>query len=276
MSKRIDLTGRKFGRWTVIGFDRCENDRSFWKVKCDCGTEKSIDGRVLRKGNSKSCGCLNEDSLKSRFNDLTGKRFGNWTVIEKRPNKGNRIMWLCRCDCGTEREVVSTQLTCGQSTSCGCKRVKSLKEKFTKHGMTDSRLYEIYQGMLKRCYNKNSEAYERYGGSGIVVCNEWLGEQGFEKFEQWALLHGYTESLTLDRYPNQKGNYEPSNCRWATAKEQSNNRKTNVYITRNGETHTMSEWCDILGLNYGLVNSRRQKGWSEDRLFDPPKRRRKE
>lgn len=276
MSKRIDLTGQRFGRWTVLGFDRCENDRTFWKVKCDCGTEKTIDGRVLRNGKSKSCGCLNLDSLKNRYTDLTGQRFGNWTVIEKRPNKGKSVMWLCCCDCGTEREVASTQLMCGASLSCGCKRIKTLKEKFTKHGMTHTRLYEIYTSMLKRCFNEKSEAYKRYGGIGITVCPEWLGEHGFENFAEWSISHGYEENLTLDRFPNQKGNYEPSNCRWATVKEQANNRKTNIYITRNNETHTMREWCDILGLDYGLVNGRKQKGWSEDKLFNPPKRRRKE
>ena len=269
MSKRIDLTGQKFERWTVISFDRCENDRTFWKCRCDCGNEKIIDGRVLRSGKSKSCGCLNLDSLKNRYKDLTGKRFGNWTVVERKPNKNKRIMWLCRCDCGTEHEVASTQLMCGASTSCGCKRVKSLKTKFTKHGMTKSRLYEIYMGMLKRCYNEKSKAYKRYGGIGIKVCDEWLGKNGFENFSQWSFLNGYADNLTLDRFPNQKGNYEPSNCRWATPKEQSNNRKTNVYITRDGETHTMKEWCDILEFDYGIVNGRKQRGWNEDRLFIP-------
>lgn len=103
-----------------------------------------------------------------------------------------------------------------------------------------------------------------------------MGAHGFENFAEWSFLNGYDEGLTLDRYPNQKGNYEPSNCRWVTNKQQSNNRKSNVYITRDGITHTMSEWCDILGMNYGTVNSRRQNGWDEDKLFDPPKRCRKE
>lgn len=272
MSKRIDLTGQRFGRWTVISFSRCENNATMWNCICDCGTEREVNGKALRTGHTKSCGCGSIDSTKSRYKDLTGQKFGYWTVIKKMPNKKNRIYWLCRCDCGTEREVISTQLICGKSTSCGCKRIQSLSRIFTKHGMTHSRLYEIYTSMLKRCFNPNCKAFKKYGDVGITVCDEWLGENGFENFKNWALKNGYTDALTLDRYPNQNGNYEPNNCRWASVKQQANNRSSNVYITRNGVTHTMSEWCDILGLKYSLVNARKQRGWDEERLFDPPMR----
>ena len=192
--------------------------------------------------------------------------------MRKDPKK-NHVMWLCRCECGNEREITSSQLLCGKSTSCGCKRIESLKEKYTTHGKSKTRLYKIYCGIIKRCFNKNYPAYLRYGGKGITVCNEWLGENGFENFYSWAKNNGYSDDLTLDRYPNREGNYEPSNCRWATIKQQNNNRSTNVYITQNGITHTMSEWCEIYEIPYYVVNSRRQKGWSEDKLFLPIQRK---
>ena len=272
MSKRIDMTGQKYGIWTVLQFSRHENNRTYWLCRCDCGTEKEIDGHALRSGHTQSCGCYNADKLRERFTDLTGQKIGYWTVIEKRPNRGKHIMWLCRCECGNEREVASSELISKSSTSCGCKRIATLKKKFTKHGMRDSRLYDIYSSMLKRCFNHNCKAYGKYGGAGITVCNEWLGDRGFENFMIWALENGYSDELTLDRFPDQKGNYEPSNCRWATMQEQSNNRSTNVYITRNGEKHTLAEWSRIFNLNYGTVVARYDKGWDEDKLFIPVKR----
>jgi hypothetical protein len=125
--------------------------------------------------------------------------------------------------------------------------------------------------MLKRCFNPNCKAFKKYGDVGITVCDEWLGENGFENFKNWALKNGYTDALTLDRYPNQNGNYEPNNCRWATAKEQTNNTRKNVRIQYNGEEHTLAEWARIKGMSYTTFMNRYYRGWDFERIMETPK-----
>lgn len=136
-----------------------------------------------------------------------------------------------------------------------------------KHGAVGTRLYSIYTGMLKRCRQKSTNGYERYGGRGISVCEEWRGEHGFEHFRDWALSHGYEDELTLDRI-NTNGNYSPSNCKWSTREEQCNNRRSNVWLEYNGERHTMAQWARILNIPPATIKARYSKGWSiEDILF---------
>lgn len=273
MKRPMDITGEKFNRWTVLGFDRKEGKIRYWLCQCDCGTKRSIEQYSLVHGLSKSCGCLIIDNLKERFVDLTGKKIGKWTVLYKAENHGNHIFWHCICECGTERDVAASNLLSETSTSCGCKRIETTKISNSTHGMRYSRLYSIYRGMIGRCTKENNKSYEKYGAKGITVCQEWQGENGFVNFAEWALSNGYEEDLTLDRYPNQDGNYEPSNCRWATYKQQANNVRKNVLITKDGVTHTMSEWCEILGLSYHMVASRHKNGWDEDKLLIPPVRK---
>lgn len=109
------------------------------------------------------------------------------------------------------------------------------------------RLYRIYQGMRYRCYNKTNPGYHNYGGRGIFICDEWYSD--VKKFIDWALLNGYQESLTIDRIDNDKG-YSPENCRWATSKEQGRNKRSNYFISYRGEVKALSDWCEILKLDY--------------------------
>lgn len=130
-----------------------------------------------------------------------------------------------------------------------------------------NRLYVIWWNMVRRCTDPLCDSYAGYGGRGIAVCAEW--RNNFEAFRDWALANGYRDDLTIDRRdPN--GNYEPDNCRWATPKQQANNRRTNRICTYKGVTGTMAELCDIFDLDYMLVNNRVQKGWSiEDAMATP-------
>ena len=123
----------------------------------------------------------------------------------------------------------------------------------SKHGMKHTRIYEIWCGMKKRCYNQNSKNFPQYGGKGIIVCDDWKND--FLKFYDWSMKNGYQENLTIDRIDN-NGNYEPSNCRWITHKQQQRNRTNNIYLEHNGETKTLSGWCIIMNEPYKRIYSR--------------------
>jgi hypothetical protein len=162
----------------------------------------------------------------SQLKDITGERFGKWTVLSRAENnKEGRAVWVCRCDCGTVRKVIGKTLISGKSSCCGCTRKenasKASSRSNTKHGMRKTRLYTIWQSMKGRTKYPSTNSYERYGGRGIKVCEEW--EKDFTAFAQWALSNGYSDELTLDRI-DPDGNYEPSNCRWATWSQQARNK----------------------------------------------------
>lgn len=126
--------------------------------------------------------------------------------------------------------------------------------------------------MKCRCYTQSASNYNRYGGKGIVVCDEW--KNNFLAFYNWAINNGYSDNLTIDRI-NYTGNYEPSNCRWITAKEQAANKSNVQLISFNGETHTIPEWSKITGINYKCLYARILAGWSTEDVFNKPVRQKK-
>ena len=193
--------------------------------------------------------------------DLTGKRFGRLTVVERAcPEKKGNSRWICRCDCGGYNVVRSDHLSGGLVKSCGCLSV----ENRIKHNLHNTRLYGIWLSMKERCYNPKKSSYNLYGGRGIIVCDEWLHD--FQAFYDWSMANGYRDDLTLDREDGNK-NYCPENCRWATIFEQNNNTSRNRHLTYKGETHTVSEWSRITGISRSTLQHRLVHDWPIERML---------
>lgn len=191
--------------------------------------------------------------MKKTAFELEGKQFGKLTVLHRVANKNNKSCWLCRCSCGVEKEILGVHLVHQKISSCGC----SHYDKVITHHKSRTPLYQVWRDIKKRCLNKTSSDYHNYGGRGISICNEW--KNSFESFYKWAIKSGYSNNLTIDRIDN-SGDYCPENCRWVSRQIQCNNTRRNHFITYNGETHTLSDWCKILGLNYYTVRRRFHTG----------------
>lgn len=177
-----------------------------------------------------------------RLHDLTGKVVGRWTVIEY---VGNR-RWRCRCACGNEKDVIATVLTSGRSNSCGCYRIEQGREHGAKinlrHGEggngRETPEYRAWVAMIQRCTNQSHKQFPNYGGRGIRVCDRW--RNSFENFLQdMGRRPGGAYEYSLDRYPNNDGDYEPGNCRWATYVEQNSNKRGLHLVTIDGQQMTL-------------------------------------
>ena len=208
--------------------------------------------------------------------DLTGQRFGRLTVLRRGENKvepsGNVVtMWECVCDCNPERTflVNSKNLRTGHTRSCGCYKSSVISNAKKKHGKSHDRVYIIWKGIKNRCFNRNEPKYPNYGGRGISVCSEWLGENGAKNFIEWSMANGYRDDLTINRIDND-GDYCPGNCSWATYSEQANNTRYNRVITYKSETHTLSEWCNMLNIPYKTIWRRLENGWDVSDAFELP------
>ena len=183
-----------------------------------------------------------------RLIDLTDNVFERLKVIKRTgTDKQRNPLWLCKCECEKEVIVRGNLLKSGNTKSCGCLQKDVAAKLKTTHSLSIDkngvvpRLYASWRNMKSRCFNPNTPKFKNHGGRGITVCEEWLD---YLPFHEWATSHGYRKDLTLER-TNNDGNYEPGNCKWSTAKEQANNKRTTKIIEINNERHTQSEWLEL-------------------------------
>lgn len=205
------------------------------------------NGRIV---NTAHLGNVNRTRKENGGVDLTGRRVGHLEVLRMAGRNGRYIQWLCRCDCGTEFSTRTGNLTNGHTQSCGCYRERMRHEATRTHGKTASRAYDAWLNMRTRCFNPQNTAWKHYGGRGISVCDRWATFAAFyEDMGDPPLGH------SLDRI-DVNGNYEPSNCRWATRRTQANNTRANRRLTFDGQTLTMMEWSRFFGINYWTLRGR--------------------
>lgn len=203
--------------------------------------------------------------MPSRAKDHTGERYGFLTAISYiGKDKYGKSIWLCRCDCGVEKNYLANMLVTKHATSCGLCTKRHYAEK-RKLPLRDSSMYRKYCKMIDRCHNPNSPFWGRYGGRGIYVCDRW--RESFDKFLEDMGIPG--NGMSLDRIDND-GPYSPENCRWATSKEQNRNRRSNTKITYMGKTKVITEWAEELGVSVQAISYRLKSGYSPEDAVSKP------
>lgn len=201
---------------------------------------------------------------------MPGRRFGRLIVLRSDGRLANGMMrWFCHCDCGKEFSTREHSLLCGRTRSCGCEA-----HGHARHGATCGGKHTpewiAWIGMQKRCYERNSPAWDYYGGRGIRVCDRWLGTDGFVHFLA-DMGPRPSPKHTIDRIDND-GDYEPGNCRWATKKEQAQNMRSNRYLNIHGKMVILADCGRELGFQKYIVPNRLHRGWTEEEAINTPLR----
>lgn len=204
--------------------------------------------------------------------DVRGQKFNMLTAIEQAPqNIQHKTAWICRCDCGNTVTVRNDHLRFGSTFSCGCYRIKACGDRMRRHGMSFTPTHVTWASMWNRCTNPNADSYDRYGGAGITICDRW---KVFKNFLED--MGARPKGKTIDRYPDPAGNYEPTNCRWATHLEQSRNRKNTIWLTVGGINKRLVEHAEDRGMSAFTIYERLAAGMSPEEALTKPVRKRRD
>lgn len=251
--KMVDLTGKKYGKLTVIAFSHKEGREFFWEVVCDCGTFKKARGGNLKQGKSKSCGCDQHTWRKKSMHaviDLSGKTFGRLTVIGF-SHKDKSAYWTCSCTCGKDGVFSSKGLQAGSTTSCGCAQ----RDAVTKHGLSYHPLYGTWIDMIARCHDSKNKAFKWYGAKGVSVCERWKENPQFF-FDD---MGDRPKGTSLDRVDGTTG-YNKDNCTWAAESQQQNNRRNNRWFSYLGKAYNLKQLCATIGCGYDATKAKLHRG----------------
>jgi hypothetical protein len=190
--------------------------------------------------------------------------------VERIDYRGNRLVLVAVCDCGRKKPFDPSNLRHGRSKSCGCGIGDAIRLAVTKHGHSKKPEYSAWVNMLKRCTDSDHPSYRHYGGRGIEVHKDWWN------FENFFADVGPRPSPqhSLDRFPNNNGNYEPGNCRWATQREQMNNTRAVHNLEYQGRKQSIAEWSRATGISQRALSNRISRGWPIERALTQPASRR--
>ncbi len=281
MAKFIDYAGRKIGRVTVINIawasgDKNENGkaigRSGWNCKCDCGKEFVCWSISFKRGEKFECkACWNE---RKRGIDLTGRKFGRWTVLKRELDRLNKTTWYCKCDCGNYGFISTYSLgRKGKSQSCGCLGRKQKSKHINPtlyppaHGLSKSKFYTIKTSLIHKCYNEKHPTYKKFGEKGITVCDLW--RNGARDMYEWALENGWQEGDIIVLKSGTK-EFNPintlviSNFQFRSEIAQ----KGGNQITYQGETHSVTKWAELMDVCKTSLAKRLAKSNSIDEVFN--------
>lgn len=250
--------GKVVGKYLILEEPFSIKGRKHCKSKCLwCGKEFTNQLRSLKKGYGCHCSPLHKIEV--------GQKFGLLEVVSF---CGRDI--VCKCECGSIKSYLKGNLITGNTTSCGCEKKRHLIQRSTKHGMSKTKIYQLYLGMKSRCYNPKEYAYKWYGNMGIKICDEWLGDNGFNCFYHWAINNGYKDGLSIERKDVHK-DYSPSNCTWIPIKNQHENTSNTIRI------YNSEGFCFVKDISkkynipkstiYAKIKKTKRKDLTEDELI---------
>jgi hypothetical protein len=258
------LIGLKYGRLTIMADSGIFNEKRMIIAKCECGSLKEYALVSVRKGSTKSCGCI-----KYKEADFVGRKFGKLTIISGLGTLNGKRRVLVKCECGVIQESYLKEIKSADKKSCGC-------GSRSKDGLSKHPIHISWRNMISRCEDPDCTSYDAYGGSGVSVCDEWRND--FMSFYSWA-IDKWQDGLQLDKDKICGGEgklYSPELCCFLTPSENSRNRKSNLMVEYNGELKCLTGWCEKLNLPYFPIRKRIYlRGWTVERAFSEPLRKTK-